>query len=66
MPSTALPDWRKMSRSASRWWPYMFGLVWLIALASLVLLWLLAPVVQARLPVETRLAGALGALRPAV
>lgn len=34
----------------------MFGLVWLIALASLVLLWLLAPVVQAWLPVETRLA----------
>lgn len=34
----------------------VFGLVWIIALASLVLLWWLAPLVQRLLPTETRLA----------
>lgn len=34
----------------------VFGLVWIIALASLVVLWLLAPQVQRLLPAETRLA----------
>lgn len=34
----------------------VFGLVWVIALASLVMLWWLAPLVQRLLPAETRLA----------
>ncbi|PJG60143.1 lipopolysaccharide biosynthesis protein [Aeromonas cavernicola] len=34
----------------------LFGLVWLIALGSLLLLWWLAPIVQALLPVPTELA----------